>query len=289
MAVTGHEIALPLNAMEPQARVLGTLLSVARAMPGEWTAQNGTQRGYGMGVTFVPWGCDNLQTIELECEAAEDEPTINSLPEAAAFSAYRIVDALTCTTLSVADADLEERLLTRMWVMLSDAVTRQLVQATLTTNDSLRSTAAVVVNSSIPFQAALIALEDHLASTLHGGLGMIHLTPGLLTAARALGYVEQVGDRYLTATGHTVVGDSGQTGTVGPSAGGAPVLSGRERWIYASSPVWYSLRDPRILGTLAAAQGGHNDWDAIADAYVVTAFDPCSAGAVLVDDPASGL
>lgn len=289
MAVTGMEIALPLNAMPPEARVRGTLLSVAREMPGSWTSANGTERGYGLGVTFVPWGCDDLQTLELQCETAEAEPTINALPDIEAFAAYRVVDALTCTTLSVDDEDLAERLRTRMGVMVSGAMANQLARATLTANKSLRTESTVLATTSIPLLSALVVLEDHLANVLHGGLGMIHLTPGLLAAAKTLGYAELTGDRYLSPTGHTVIGDAGFTGTIAPDAGGAPGLTGRERWIYASSPVWYSMRNPQVLGVLVDGVGGHNDWDAIADAYAVTAFDPCTVGAVLVDDPATGM
>lgn len=281
MAATGNEIALPFNAMAPEGRTRGTLLSVARELPGEWTSANGTQRAYGLGATFVPWGCDDLQTIELECQLDEDEPTFGAVPDAETFNAFRVVDALNCSTLSVEPSDLEERLMGRMEIMLSAALTNQLVNPTLTANKGLASE-AVVLGDSVSVLAALVRLEDHLADVMHGGLGVLHLTPGILLAAVATGGVYWNGDRWVTPSGHTVIGDAGFTGTVGAEAGGAPTAGAGEKWVYASGPVWYSLRSARVLGTLASGQEGDNIWDSVADAYAVTLFDPCTVGAVLV-------
>lgn len=69
---------------------------------------------------------------------------------------------------------------------------------------------------------AMAAVEDGLADTWRGSMGMIHVPPGILSEiVQGLDYSE---GRFHTATGHIVVGDAGYQGGT-PGSGSRPVAS----------------------------------------------------------------
>src|SRR5512146_3184618 len=127
MPTPGSEIPLPLNAMTPDGSRSGTLLDHAIAIPGEWTTVGGIERGFGMGVRFVPWGVDSIVTKKLECDQPEALTTFAGFPPDAAIEPFRIEKAPTCSPLAVDARDLDERIDARMAVNRSAAFALELL------------------------------------------------------------------------------------------------------------------------------------------------------------------
>lgn len=74
--------------------------------------------------------------------------------------------------------------------------------------------------SAVSVVAGLSCVEQHLAETLEGQRGMVHVTVGVLTALLAEQAIWRDGTLWRTANGHVVVADAGYTGNGGAGGNG---------------------------------------------------------------------
>jgi len=296
-------------------RPWGLLLDVATAIPVAETSENfpntnGTNR-MPMGVTYVPWGCDRLRIGDAECgavelvledgDAAGDEgdpgfspgytELENAFPATLYQKAFRIADGLGCSDLSSRFGDLRERVSARMDLMTSEAFARQLISGVATTpivggdlagegNHNFSDDATVITTISASIEHALIAIDEWLATALHGGRGIIHVSPGILSNLMGQAGAKVTDGEIVTASGHLVAADAGYVGMAQPDGQATPAAD--QRWIYASGPVWYQMSDFKIYDDESNIPTV-NRLVTFGEAFGIVLYDPCAVGAALVD------
>jgi hypothetical protein len=309
---------MPNQWVMPQAtkRPWGLLTDAATALPASAFSENfpggpGPNR-MQQGVTFTPWGCGGLRWGDSEAcqepvrmvlqDGDEGDPGYSpgyfelqrTFPETRFQKAFRFADALGCSTLSSDWEMLERRTHGRMDLMASEALALQLNRGWATTpvvggdlagegDHSLQSDA--VVNGSTlsapttSIENSMIVLEEWLADALHGGKGLIHVSPGILSNVMGQLGGKVIDGHVVAASGHEIVADAGYAHMWGP---GGTIPAADRRWIYASGPVWYQVaaekdfRDESNVPTVNALL-------AIREAFGILLYDPCTVAAVLVD------
>jgi hypothetical protein len=153
--------------------------------------------------------------------------------------------------------------------------------ANLTANDSLVSVADEVTGLDLTAVGALAAVEEGLAQRIGNGIGMVHMTPGMLTILK--GQLEFDGNEVRTVTGHRVVADAGYAG----GAPGAGTVTEGESWIYGSGPVYLETTPVLFNGAIAENYVMSTNTGTIdIQQYGILAFEPCSVVAAHVADSA---
>lgn len=285
MALTGYEKDIDIPGPRPRTR--GLLIGPnggARELPAEMLTYGGSSR-LTAGVTWLPWGEITLTTEPVGC-AIDYNKSARELPRTMAQYAFLIYDALTCGKLSGMLDELWARVDHNMLVGLSAAFATQLESAAdgglglVGANNYNGDTAAdyvpAVGGAATSLRVALNSLEQYLASKMLDSVGMIHMTPGLLSLAAADYLVVWDGTVYRTHTGHVVVGDAGHTGTSTPTGGAQGTAAAP--WIYATSDVWWAVRDQPLLMEAETGEGYEllrkNVDRPMRETYGILVFDP---------------
>lgn len=276
LSITAGIAAEPIDLPSPRPRTRGRLLDVARDLDvARWA-----------GVEWLPWPGADVQTDAVDCDVvyAKDARVLPDLEDQPAFLLW---DALKCSTAGIRLSTLARFLGENLADdgFLSATLGAELESADGSGGNSLANTATVVSATAQKLGTAIALLEDFLASTLHGGLGVIHLTPGLFAVGAGM-YYELEGEIWRTATGHAVIGDAGHTGEEPPTGQAAPGTD--QRWIYASGDIWYATSAVKGVVTATEPDAGavyvlQNDNRPLAERYGILVFDPNLVGAVLVD------
>jgi len=271
----------------------------------EQTSYQGRDR-LGQGVQHQPWGCAPLQTGNVDCDVdylingtgpGSIGGTVQSgnvtetkgsavldFDELINHPSFKVVDGLSCSTLSFPDATspsftgITPRLMRRMRTLMSAALMGELITGYASSGASLMSEAQVLPDAATIGDAAS-AIEDHLATTLLGNRGTVFIPPMMLHATVDAGWVHIEGNRLMTATGHLVVSDAGHVATQGPDSGGGGGL-----WIYAAGEICYRVSDTMLLGEGSETLDiSTNIRTRLAEAYAQLAFDPCPMAGIAVD------
>jgi len=258
---TGMEavIELPLR-----KRTRGLLIETADRIPNSvrWLA----------GVTLRPWGCSGFVPADADyCDFESDElDDFFDVGENPVFDAFDIYNTESCSTLDSDISVLNARVETRWGVMVSEQVAARL-------NLELAARATVATTGPINTSILIAKAEEQLALTIHGGLGMVHMSPAVLSMVVAEGSVDLRDGMWLTPGGHVVVADAGHTG-IEPT--GETLLDGTE-WVYTTGAVLFGLGEPRVptKATEYLDRDTNTNTARIIGTSVV-AFDPCSASAI---------
>lgn len=271
-------IKTPIPAPVVRPRTVSTALSTYIPLDDGVFSDSPEVKRWLNGVSFCSAGCAALlgETIEDPCAdgsitALEDNVDLADDDAVVSFDAF-VVDARVTAPVTSGPPESQIRALLQMRSALarSVVVAREALTGGLTTNSpSFVSEADTVVGVDGTPVGALAAVEDGLADKLQGGVGMIHVTPGMLTILNSGGGLVFDGEDYRTATGHLVVADAGYTGGA-PSTGA--VTSG-ENWIYGSGPVFLKLGDTRSFETL---DWRHNVAVHRMQQYALLVFEPCA-------------
>lgn len=259
---TGMEavIQIPLR-----KRPSGLLIDVADQIPNSvrWKA----------GVTFEPWGCQGFTAVDADYCDFDSDPLDDAFTADAApvFDAFQVYGTETCTTLDTDIAHLNARLDARWSVMVSEQVAARL-------QDELVARSTVASTGPLNSYELVAMAEQILATSLHGGVGLLHVSPAMLTVLVSTETViGSPSTGYTTANGHQVVADPGHTG-LPPDGETAP--AGTE-WAYVTGPVLYGLGAP--ITSDDAQQYLDRDDNQVTGRIIgssVVAFDPCAAYAM---------
>lgn len=240
----------------------GLLVQVAGRIPNtvRWQA----------GVTLRGWGCGGFVSTDADyCDFDADElDEFFDVGENPIFDAFEIYNTESCSSLDTDIANLAGRLDTRWEVMVSEQVATRL-------NVEMADHATVVTVGPVNTSIALANAEEALALSLHGGRGLIHMSPAALIMFKD--QLELVDGQWETPSGHIVIADAGHTGT--PPEGESAV-TGTE-WIYTSGQVLYGLGEPR--NNQSAAEYLNREINEVTGRIIgagVVAFDPCSVSAI---------
>jgi hypothetical protein len=280
----------------PEARTRGTLLSIARVLSDD------DARVFGGGVEWSPWPDVVVNRENTLCATtyAKDPrdvlPLVNQKP-------FLLWDRLRCSTAGLELDWLVDAAALGVDTLVSAQLASELEDAEGSGGFGLVGNATytpTIVNSSAEgLRLAIARLEGYLAvgSGKPGMRGVIHLTPGLLALALADGIVTLMGDRYVTATGHYVIGDAGHTGQDAPE--GESEAGTDEAWIYATGDIFYALGQiPQLSVTdpndpdAGPVYIGRNQNQPLLERAGIVVFDPNVLAAALVsltsaaDEPA---
>lgn len=270
-------IDIDITGMEKRPYAL--LLDVARQLPAAQLQVNGIERWQLAGVTWVPWGCTNIDTDVVGCNITNIK-NLEGFPAIETQKAFLLVDGLACSTLSSDPAYMDQKLRERLDVYASAAFATELMRGTNGGPNSFKTNETTILGGGAArsLRLAFADLETHLASKLHGAKGVIHLTVAALALAAADGFVFFTDGGWVTATGHDVVADAGYDG----SAPDGNAVSADQDWLYASGPVFYAITSIRPVGMRndESTNIPRNIHEFFAERYGLVAFDPCAVGAV---------
>lgn len=304
-----HQMAaeIQMPGLDPRPHAL--LVNTAYQLPSGSLVVAGTDR-LGLGVRFIPWGSNGLILMNeetctyLRVDPDADgnyEPTFEGVLDRSYESeryqkAFGIVDALTCTAIESDHATLRDRVTARIELVTSEALALEMVHgyARAAVDDAthdldgegahtLPSDAQVVTGADASLTVAMVELEEFLATALHGGVGMLHVSPGVLSNLMATDGIRLDDGVWRTATGHRVVADAGYANMPEPDGESAPTSA--ERWIYATGPVWWDVDDVKSMGApnQESMTLSHDDLFALMKRKGVVLWDPATVGAFKVD------
>jgi hypothetical protein len=276
-------------------RPKATLMTTLDMLPEEVISQRVQGRDqivprWMQGVTFQSVGNEPLRRIAASlCEPSE-------LKEARepgmiySFDPFVVYDAqqasLICSDLNRVEQDMEQRYPS----MVSAQIANELMAGGVRVqagedNHSLSSAAALVAGGPYRPNDALALLEQAAADFLHGGQGVIHITPRGFSYLNFFDQAEMIDMRWNTSQGHLIVADAGYEGTepeanfTGPDA---PNIDADEWW-YISGSVFYTLTEFVPIG----APDERIDYElnkltSIEEATALVIFDPGTVVAVPV-------
>jgi hypothetical protein len=283
LATLQTEIGVPF----PAPRIVGTALA-------EYFELDLDPHWPLAGVTFPAFGCDfpvgeapyDLcsatlvdRTVNIDLPDVDDEDEDADTGACVEFKPFTIpLHAEVSVVRGWSEAQLRDWARRKIELVRSAIVAREVLTGALATSEhSFIGEADTVTGLDTTPAGALGAVENGLAAKLGNGLGMIHVTPGLLTDLLSDAAVFMDGGSWKTANGHTVVADAGYTGgapSTGTVTAGAP-------WIYGSGPVGYKTaiedRGERIVNI------SRNKLVIVGAEWGVVAFEPCTVVAALVD------
>lgn len=237
------------------------------------------------GITWLPWPSRGLLTQDVDvCNPAPTDDIDRYCLPAVSQGVFRLIDALTGSTLEVTPATLVSSLEGRFKTMVSWAFARELLSAAVSGESALSK--AAHAPTGLPFGSAatsiwnaLAVFEAELSRTLFGGAGIIHMPPSMMILAQD--FLIRDGDRWTTPSGHLVVFDGGYIDAPAPE--GEAASAAGEEWLYASGPVAYELKGPaQVGGDADALDVEHNTFEVYMDAFGVLQFDAEPVTAVLV-------
>lgn len=279
----GLEILVP--APRPMPRPWATAITSYSSLanvPGFGPDAKGVQRWLN-GVKFLPYGCDNIVGEVFDPCVARTSEYQEGFDEIVAFQPFLAEVAIQCSVVGTTRAELEAYLLAMSEAGRSSVLGAQVERDAIGTgNPSLASEAQVLSNADQSLLGAAIAVEEALADVLDGGVGTIHLAPGLFVAYANGGGAHLGADNiWRTVTGHVIVADAGYIGA-SPATEGA--VNG-ELWVYGSGPVFAQY------GGIVTYNGLDNEvidftrdqWNVKVEQYGIAIFEPCSVVAALVD------
>lgn len=273
-------------------RVRGTLLESALeipdsafgpARPGDSDLPARERDRWRMfGVTWLPDGAPNVRTVEAGCSVIYDK-SARELPDVVTQRSFGMYDALTCSTLGPEVDYLLRRVVANLDIHASAEMAGVLESGDAGTIGLVGNTTYPPTrpqgNSALSLTRAFFELEQFLALTLDGALGVIHIPAAMLSYAPVIWR----GDHFETRAGHTVIADAGMTGGQTPNGGAAP--GANTRWIYATGPVWWKLSPvmPQLGEGDAQVHRTSNTNRPLAERWGLVAFDPNILAAALVN------
>jgi hypothetical protein len=276
---TGLQAVIRLPAARRQPR---RLLDVLDRLPGvegnRWLE----------GVTWQPTACRAL-TVEGgdDCSNFDFNVVPDECEAAVTQDPFRVSDAFKAATLDMIYSEVDEMLASRFNLQVSASFASELLSGAASGGMSLSSEASAPNGAAFgvgatPIWNALAILEEEIAERLQGGVGYIHLPPGLLSqAVSECELTLNTDGQWETPVGNIVISDAGYINPPPPTGEGAS--SGAEDWIYASGPVWFESTVPILIGqgseTLTLSENTFTQYIA---GYGILVFDPCPVTAVLV-------
>lgn len=278
-------VQLPYGPLQPRR-----LLDIISRLP---AVEGGYDLRWLDGVTWEPKACNVTLDVDTEtdCVPADLDAVARECIAWETQTAFRIQDAFERSP-GFSDVSVNDDLPTLYMRQISATFAKELITGAGSTI-SLSSEASAP--SNVAFGAAastptfgLRALEETIASRMKGGVGYIHVPPGMLGRFVMEAGVRLNGDHYETPSGNIVISDAGYVNPTAPAGGTASTAA--NDWVYASGPVWYNSTGPTDFEGFEGKTGGANDatpwnrnrittWLA---GYGILVFDPCPVTAVLI-------
>lgn len=273
-------IPLPLGPQQPR-RLLDAILPLPSSPddsnPNRWLD----------GVTWDPWPCRAL-TVDAEdvCTADTLDVTPDECDAWLTQTPFRISDAARASLLAYSQEEIGVRLVAVYNRTISAAFASELISGAASGGHSLSSTAtapngAAFGSAATPIWNAIAVLEEEIAERLQGGVGYIHLPPGLLAqAVKAYGVKLNAVGMWETPAGNIVISDAGYMNPLEPTGQAASGVA--DDWVYASGPIWYAATVPTLIGDGAeTVDFTRNRFTRYVAGYGILVFDPCPVTAVL--------
>jgi hypothetical protein len=275
MSITAIGPALSLNGPLPR-RPRHSLLETEGVLVDE----DATRVLNGVNVWGYPTGCSSLwEPCSDGTFRSKGSDSDMPLPRFDSFVVYR---PLTCSTISVGDP---EEFAARASVTL-DATLSAGIEEALSIGVEQSSnpffgdgnvddlTSGTAVSAGV----ALSMLEDAIGDTCRRG--MIHATPGVISALQAFPVGGEADSRLITANGTPVVSGSGYIGADTPFL---PNPGSTESYMFATGPVEVHL-GPLVLGDIRdSLDRSDNTVTFRAERYVLALWDTALQAAALVD------
>jgi hypothetical protein len=242
------------------------------------------------GITWNPEQCGQSGRRSSGCNGNTAALVPFDNPETVNADPFVVYAADDCTALQLR-RDWEGRARRQLNATRSFEIANELWEGTLATADGLdnlvltdAAAGDTLTNGGTDIVTAIACLESGLANCLHGGQGMIHLTPQALAKAASEFVVRREGNLWYSPSDHVVVADAGYTGT-GPGG----VAAGATQWAYATDMIRVELGEQRTVPD-AANLFAYMDLDTnhvtiFAQQWAMYTSDRCCLAAVEISLP----
>ena len=210
----------------------------------------------------------------------KEEDSTWSQPRFDSFVAYL---PISCSTITAAPEVFAARAEAVLDATLSFAVEQALAQGVDgSANPFFGDTnLAQLGGGAILAQAGLNYLENAIGATGRGGV--IHATPGTISAWNFVNLITDNGEGYIeTANGTPVVSGGGYINTDPAGKAGSDPTVGQE-WAFATGPVRVYLGSPQVVEVSEYVDRENNLIIYRAEQYVVATWDTALQSGVLVD------
>ena len=257
------------------------------------TPDDGDNRWQG-GFAYTPERtCDDPQIVVDPCSITEGDYDPFPFAPEEVWEPYGVHATVQCSTLGSVSRDDEALARRRLLASEQRQIERELWRGDRartsgwTGNRFLASSTADVLSpadTGVALTHGLACLEEYLADTLDGAVGMIHATRQVVTHWRGLDLVRREGNLLLTAFDTRVVPGSGGYDGSGPApdADSAPVAAATgDVWAYATEQVDVRLGEIQIVGP--DVDRSVNTRLVRAQRFAVASWDGCAHGAVQLD------
>lgn len=263
------------------------------------------ERWIGGGVTWIPWNCSPLYTIDVDaCALGNFAGAIRDCDPAITATAFGIYDLLRASALDFTPDDIESFLRKRISTAASAAIVNEVIAGTISADKGLAKVAhqpfKQTGGASAPIPQTLAKIEDELCRQLDGSQGMIFLPPGMLgIACEEYGLIlNPTTGQFETALGNLIVADAGLSDSVKPTYSGTAAGANTD-WIYGSGMVHFAMTEIDMIdgGNVGSTMTNFIGTDfvsgqapqfrtrdtflRIAAMYAIIVFDPCGVTAAL--------
>lgn len=239
------------------------------------------------GVTWEPWQYRGLTVDNEETCVLSTFDVVPTTCEAWLSQApFRLSDAIEGANLTYALEEAQGTLTARYNMTISAAFASELLSGAGSADRSLSSVATAPVRAAFgsgatPVWDALAILESEIAGRLFGGVGLIHIPPGLLAQAiLTYGISRGPSGAWETPAGNIVISDAGYVDPPAPT--GQAASTATQDWIYCSGPIWFGSSVPHFIGAGSETMSlSTNTYTTFVAGYGILVFDTDPVSAVL--------
>jgi len=277
-----HEPVAAVPAKPPKFGIFAALGGAQALTDGRWE----------FGFKFLPEACGISGALELECAGTTPDAPDLTGPSVVEGDPFVVFSEDRCSSFGWQARDWQGRAKRQLIATRSYQIAKEVWSGVLTTSAGLSNipltdpTSTTVGTGPMAVRHALACLEGALGQCCQGCVGLIHMTPQLLSELSAFpNAVMLSGGTWVTANGHVVIPDAGYDGS-GP--GGTP--AGDTQWMYGTSMM--GLRSSDILTIPASDEDMQMQMDRSVNDLLVTAYqvvavqwDNCCHLAAEVDVP----
>lgn len=246
------------------------------------------------GIKFLPEQCGQSGATDIECGGGTASLSALTSPSVVENDPFLIYAEDRCSSFGWQARDWQGRANRQLLATRSYQIAKEVWSGAITTAaglvnvplTDLSSDRVSDIGTPMAARKALACVEQAIAQCCQGCVGLVHMTPQMLTHLAAFGSVVVLnGNQWMTPNGHLVIPDAGYDGS-GP--GGTP--AGASQWIYGTSMMGLRLTPTyTVPGSQAEieSQMDRATNDMVVRAYqgVLVQWDDCCHVAAEVDVP----
>jgi hypothetical protein len=233
--MVARQVVNAVPAKPPKYGIFATLGGSTALTDGDWE----------QGWKFLPEGCGVSGAMDIECAGTTPEQPALAQTSEVTGDPFVVYAEDRCSTFGWKARDWSGRAKRQLAATRSYQIAKEVWAGAIATVAGLDNipltdpTSTTVGTGPMAVRHALACVEGALGECCQGCVGIVHMTPQLLSELAAFpNAVMLQGAQWVTANGHVVIPDAGYDGS-GP--GGTP--AGDTQWMYGTSMMGLRVDD----------------------------------------------